>query len=145
MSDITIKHYDGSNTTMYDTALWAAMWWTDKLRSGLPGAGSGSTELMMAMALLDEVLPIPKDIDESKLCYFETSLSVEFNDVLNEKGYLDLYRDYDTPKIIADCMDKAGIPFVMDRKFPCKTGMRISRTNIMLKDGYGAQYQQVFP
>lgn len=132
---------------MYETALWAAIWWADKLRQGRPGYGIGEKQAEDALALAAALL-LPKvqsETIEDQLQDFENLLAKRFDSELRDPGYVDLYRDYDTPPMILACMDESGIARSWDIKLPCKTGMKISKTNVMLKDGYGAHYLQVYP
>lgn len=122
------------------------MWWADKLRQGRPGAGIGEKEAEDAMAfaasMFHRVIP---GATEEQISKFESLLAERFDSELSKSGLLELYRDYHTPPMIRETMTLAGIHHSWDIKFPCKTGMKIGKTTVTLKDGYGAHYERVFP
>jgi hypothetical protein len=131
---------------MFDTAIWAAMWWADKLRTPVAGKGIGEKEAeesinlvhLFAMGTIDPPT-------EEQVQRFEDFLAKAIDKLLREEGHIDFYRDYNTPPLIRECFVKAAIPLVWDMRFPHKTGMRINQSQVVLKDGYGAPYTQVFP
>lgn len=130
----------------HETALWAAMWWAEQLRIGRPGSGLGERQAEEAMGLIGVLVQTthPEPTKE-QLAKFEEVLTRHFDEELRTKGKVDLYRDYDTPPMILEAMDIVGIDRMWDRKFPHKTGMKISRGSVMLKAGYGVHYQEVYP
>jgi hypothetical protein len=131
---------------MRETALWAAMWWADRLRSGRPGAGIGEAQAEIAMGLVGLLREWSgyKPPSKELIQRFEDLLAAKL-DVALGGGNVSLYRDYDTPPMVSEAMAEAGIERAWDSNFPCKTGMRINSRQVLLKNGYGAEYEQVFP
>ena len=119
-----------------ETAIKAAKWWSDKLKSNSHSNGDDSFASVMA-GIMADYLADKNCVSEEQYGTFETCLI----DRIIEYDRIVLSCDYGPDPELAEAAERAGI----DRgKFPWKTSMYINNDEISVSDGYRARREVIY-
>lgn len=126
-----------------EIALAAAKWWAQKVDGSVHhdnGDNSPSSFLAMAIADLGNT-PTTDDQSERFVDALAKGIKERFAEI---DGYpmIDLLCDYSP----CDLLHKAAVSAeVNERNFPFKTCMTIYEDRVVVRDGYGAPPEQIYP
>lgn len=136
----------------------AAIWWGDQMRSGFKLA-NGSADEPGTIAAIEQENPVAGHLMEAargvaatsqtpeRIQEFERCCALLLHkelDVLFDMGIhmLNVGVDYEPSPVLAQALNQAGIT-AMIGSLPLKTHMHVRRESVAVKNGYGAQWEQL--
>lgn len=114
----------------------AVDWWANKLQNVHHDNGDPTSALAMMMA---DLYVMKKQITEEQIDTFKKNLKSNISNILEHCSLKEIWIDcdYAPDDILSVAAVSAGIDPL---RFPFKTGMRISKTEVKVSDGYAQPY-----